>query len=134
MSLTNKQRKSKMKCKKSVIFVKKNLKINMLRIKSIVTGKYRTSARSICNSKTSATKEIPIVLQSQSNYGHRFIIKEVAEDFEGYFTCLRENTENRIEFKIEKEVIKSDKDEKEITKTISRRLQFINSARFIAIS
>ena len=87
----------------------------MLRIKSIVTGKYRTSARSIYNSKTSATKEIRIVLYRESNYGHRFIIKEVAEEFEGYFTCLGENTENRIDFKIEKEIIRSYKNEKEIT-------------------
>ena len=126
--------KIKNEMQKSVIFVKKSLKINMLRIKSIVTGKYRSSVRSICNSKTSATKEIPIVLYSESNYSHHFIIKKVAEEFEGYFTCLGENTENRIDSKIEKEVIRSDKNEKEITKTISHRLQFINSARFIASS
>ena len=42
---------------KSAILIKKILKINMLRIQSIVTGKYRSSARSICNPKTSATKK-----------------------------------------------------------------------------
>ena len=84
----------------------------MLRIQSIVTGKYRSSARSICHPKTSATKEIPIVLYSESSYGHHFIIKEVAEECQGYFTCLGENTENSINFKIEKEVTRIYKNEK----------------------
>ena len=53
----------------------------------------------------------------------------VAEQFEGQFTCLGENAKNDSSFSapIEKEVIKIDK---ESTKNISYRLQFIDSANF----
>ena len=98
------------------------------------TGKYREAARRICNLKNSVTKEILIIFHNESNYGHHFILKEVAEEPEGYFTCLGEIAEKRITFKIEKEVMRSDKNEKEFTKTISGRLQFINSTRFMASS
>ena len=54
--------------------------------------------------------------------------------FEGKFNFLRENTEKYITFSVPivKEVIKIDKTEKQIIKTISCRLQFIDSARFMA--
>ena len=39
-------------------------------------------------------------------------MKEVAEEWERYFTCLGENTENSINFKIEKEVKRIYKNEK----------------------
>ena len=46
-----------MKMQKSVVFVKKNLKINMWKIKDIpkleTIGKYRGAAHSICNLKYS---------------------------------------------------------------------------------
>ena len=45
-------------------------------------------------------------------YGYHFIIKEPAEEFEGEFDCLGENTEKYITFSvsIEKETTKKDKD------------------------
>ena len=47
--------------------------------------------------------------------------------------CLGENTEKYITFStaIEKEVIRIDKSGKEITKAISYKLKFIDSARFM---
>ena len=59
----------------------------------------------------------------------------LVEKFEGQFTCLGENTEKSITFSvpIEKEVTRIDYNEKEITKTLSYKLQFIDRARFMKI-
>ena len=35
-----------------------------------------------------------------STYDYHFIIKELAEDFKGEFTCLGENTEKYISFSV----------------------------------
>ena len=71
-----------------------------------------------------------------SNYDYHFIIKELAKEFEGKFTCLRENTETYITFSIPKktEVQRIGKNGAKITKTVSYRLQCIDSARFMASS
>ena len=37
--------------------------------------------------------EIPAVFHNGLNYDHHFIIKELANEFEGQFECLGENTE-----------------------------------------
>ena len=50
-------------------------------------------------------------------------MKEVAEEWERYFTCLGENTENSINFKIEKEVKRIYKNEKK--KKIKNRISQI---------
>ena len=64
------------------------------------------------------------------------IIKRLAELLEGQFNCLGENTEKYITFSvpIKKEVARIDKNREEITKIKSYRLQFIDSARFMASS
>ena len=58
-----------------------------------------------------------IAFHNGSNFDYHFIIKELAEEFEKQFTCLRENTEKYITFKvsIEKEVTRIDKNGEEIT-------------------
>ena len=58
------------------------------------TDEYSGAVNSICTLKYSVPKEISIVFHKRSNYDYYFIIKEVAEEFEKQFTCLRENTEN----------------------------------------
>ena len=60
----------------------------------------------------------------------------VAEKFEKQFTCLGENTEKYITFRIpvEKEVPRTDKNGAEITKNLSYILQLIDSARFMGAS
>ena len=37
--------------------------------------------------------EIPAVFHNESNYVYHFMITELANEFEGQFECLRENTE-----------------------------------------
>ena len=71
-----------------------------------------------------------------SHYDYHFIIKEIAEEFRGQFNCSGEHTEKYITFSVpvEKDVTRIDKNGKEIIKTISYRLQFIDKARFMARS
>ena len=66
-----------------------------------------------------------------STYDYHFIIKELAEEFEGEFECLGENTEKYIIFSvpIKKETTKNDKNGK-----ISYKIKFIDSCRFMSTS
>ena len=97
---------------------------------------YRAAARSICNLKFNVANEIPVVFHNGLNYDYHFIIKELANEFEGQFECLGGNTEKYKTFSvlIEKEVIKIDKDGNESVVTISYKIKFIDSARFMASS
>ena len=100
------------------------MKINILKLKNkgrdhcYYTGEYRDAALSIYNLKYSVPKEIPIVFHNGSNYNYHFRKKELAEEFEGQFNCLGENTEKYITFSvpIEQEVMRTDKNGEEITK------------------
>ena len=97
------------------------------------TGEYRGPGYSMYNLKFNVPKEIPIFFHNGTYFDYHFIIKELAEKFGKQFTCLGENTEKYITFTvpIEKEVTRIDRNGEEITKTISYRLQFIDSARFM---
>ena len=72
------------------------------------TGKYRGAAHDICNLRYKTSKEIPIVFHNGSTYDYHFMIRELAEEFEGEFECLGKNTEKYITFSvpIKKEIIK----------------------------
>ena len=61
-----------------------------------------------------------------SIYDYHFIIKELAKEFEGRLECLGENTEKYIIF-----VIKKDLDN---GKTITYKIKFIDSFRFMSRS
>ena len=75
------------------------------------TGEYRGAAHSICNLKYSVPKKIIKVFHNGSNYDYRFIIKELAEEFEKQFSCLGKKSKKHITLKvpIEKEVARIDK-------------------------
>ena len=75
------------------------------------TGKYRGAAHDICNLRYKIPKEIPVVFHNCSKYDYHFIIKELAEEFEGEFECSGENTEKYITFSVpvKKEITKKDK-------------------------
>ena len=101
----------------------------------LFTVKYRCVAQSFCNLKFNVPNEIPVVFHNDSNYDYHFIIKEFANKFNGQFECLGENTETyTFSVPIEKEVTKIDKDGNEIVVTISYKIKFIGSARFMASS
>ena len=98
------------------------------------TGKYRGAAHSICNLKFNVPNEILVVFHKVSNFDYRFIIKELANGFEGQFECLGENTENykTLSVPIEKEITKIDKNGNKSIVTISYKIKFLDSARFMA--
>ena len=64
-----------------------------------------------------------------STYGYKFIIKELAEEFEGEFDCLGENTEKLITFSvlIKKETTKKDKNGNYKITKIPYKIKFIDS-------
>ena len=62
--------------------------------------KYKGAVHSICNLKFNLPNEIPVVFHNGSNYDYHFIIKELANEFEGQFECLGENTEKYKTFSI----------------------------------
>ena len=51
------------------------------------------TTRSICNSKYSISKEIPVAFHNGSKQNYYFIIKEVAKEFEEEFNSLGKNAE-----------------------------------------
>ena len=80
--------------------------------------------------------EIFVVFHSDSNYDYHFIIKELANEFKGKFECLGENTEEYKTFSVstKKGAIKCDKDGIERVATISYKIKFIDSAKFVSTS
>ena len=85
--------------------------------------KFRGAAHSICNLRYKVPKEIPVVIHNSSTYDYHFIIKQLAEEFEGQFECLGENTEKYITFSvpIKKEVANGREKKKMITAKKRRR-------------
>ena len=71
------------------------------------------------------------MFRNGSTYDYHFIIKNLAEEFEGKFGCLGENTEKYIPFSvpIKKEITKKEKVVK-----ISHKIKFIDSYRFMSAS
>ena len=76
------------------------------------------------------------MLHNGSTYDYHFIIKGLAEEFEGEFECLGENTEKYITFSvpIKKEVTNKDKDGNYKATQISYTIKFIDSFRFMSSS
>ena len=87
------------------------------------TGKFRGAAHSICNLSYKVPKEIPVVIHNGSTYDCHFIIKQLAEEFEGQFECLGENTEKYITFSvpIKKEVVNGKEKEDKNSKKRKRK-------------
>ena len=46
-------------------------------------------------------KEIPVVLQDETDYDYHFIIKELIEGIDGQFECLGGKTKKQITFSIQ---------------------------------
>ena len=121
------------KSKKFVIYAKKistddnGKKYQKVRDHCYYTGEYRGAAHNICNARYKTPKEIPVVFHNGSTYDYHFIIKELAEEFEGQFECLGGNAEKYITFSvpIKKEL---DNGKKPIYKE-----KFIDSFRFMSI-
>ena len=105
-----------------------NKKYQNVRAHCHYTGKFRAAAHSICNLRHKTPKEILVVFHNGYTYDYHFIIKQLAKEFDDWFECLGENTEKYITFSvpIEKELDNG--------KTITHKLKFIDSFRFMSTS
>ena len=92
------------------------------------TGKFSWGAHSIANLRYKTPKEIPVVFHNGSTYDYHFIINKLAKEFYGQLECLGENSEKYITFPvpISKELDNG--------KTVTYRLKFIDSFRFMSAS
>ena len=91
------------------------------------TGKFRGATHSICNLRYKTPKEIPVVFHNDSTYDYHFIIQQLTKEFQGKFECLGENTEKCITFSVPVD------EELDNGKTITYKLKFIDSFRFMSI-
>ena len=100
------------------------------------TGKSRGAAHSIYNLRFNLPNEIHVVFQNGSNYDYHFIIKELANKFEGQFECLHEKTEKYKTFSVpgRKEVTSIDNDGNESVVIRSYEVKFIVRTRFMGTS
>ena len=92
------------------------------------TGKCRGAAHSICNLRYKTPKEIPVVFHNDPTYDNHSITNKLAKKIYGHFQCLGENTEKYITFSV------PINEELNIGKTITYKLKFIYSFRFISTS
>ena len=100
------------------------------------TGKYRGAAHDICNLRYKILKEIPLIFYNGSTYDYHFIIKELAEESQGEFECLCENTEKCITFSvpIKNKITKRDRNGNDKIMNMSYKIKFIGSFRFMSSS
>ena len=126
---------SLIKSKKYVIYAKKgfstdddNKRYHKVRDHYHYTGKYRGAAHGIYNLIYRTPKEILVAFHNGSTYDYHFISKELAKIFEGQFDCFGENTEKYIAFSLP---IKKELDN---GKTITYKLKFVDSFRFMSTS
>ena len=80
--------------------------------------------------------EIPVAFHKDSNYDYHFMIKKSENEFQRQFEYLWENKGKFKTFSvlIKKETTKIDKDGYESIETISYKIKFIDSLRFMATS
>ena len=99
------------------------------------TGKFGGAAHSACNLNYNFQKEIPIIIYNAS-YDTHFMLNQLAIEFKGEPNCIGDNMEKYITFSvpIEKEVNNYDGNDSKIKKTITYKLKFIDSFRFVPTS
>ena len=121
-------------CKKGFTTDDNNKKYHKVRDHCHYTGKYRGAAQDICILRYKIPKEIQVVFHNGSTYDYHFIIKELAEEFEGEFECLGDNTEKCVTFSvpIKKEITKKDKNGNDKITKMSYKIKFIHSCRFMS--
>ena len=117
-------------CKKVFSADYNNKKHHKVKDPSHYTGKHRGAVHDICNLRYKIPKEFPVVFHNDSIYDYQFIIKKLAEEFEGEFECLGENTEKYI-FSANQ---KGNKDGNDKTTKMSHKIKFFNSFGFMSSS
>ena len=119
---------SLIKCKGHVIYVKKSfVRIKMMKIVKIKESLKITAITQENLEVYKVPKDIPIIIHNAS-YDTHFIINQLAEEFKGEPNCIGENMEKYITFSVP---IKKECDD---NKTITYKLRFIDSFRFMPTS
>ena len=123
-------------CRKPISANNNNIKYLKVKDHCHYTGKYRGAAHGICNLRCNIRREVPVVFHKGSTYDYHFIVRKLAEKYEGEFECLDENTEKYITFSvpIKKETVKRDTDDDDEIIEILYKIRFIDSFRFMSIS
>ncbi|XP_067205371.1 uncharacterized protein [Linepithema humile] len=93
-----------------------------------LTGRYRGPAHSSCNLNYKDSHVIPVIFHNLSGYDAHFIIKDVANAFEGNIDLLPLTKERYISF------TKNVKDTEDENSKICVKLRFIDSFRFLSTS
>ncbi|XP_012214949.2 uncharacterized protein [Linepithema humile] len=93
-----------------------------------LTGRYRGAAHSSCNLNYIDSDVIPVIFHNLSGYDAHFIIKDVANAFEGNVELLPLTKERYISF------TKNVKDTEDQNYKICIKLRFIDSFRFLSTS
>ena len=117
--------------KKSFVWIKM-IKIKLIekRLKIIVITQENLDELLIANAtyiNYKVPKDIPIKINNAS-YNTHFIINQLAEEFNGEHDCIGDNMEKHITFSVP---ITKECDD---VKTITRKLRFIDSFRFMSTS
>ena len=93
------------------------------------TGKYCAAVHSISNLKYKVPTFVQVLFHNVSMYDNHLIIKQLAEDCNGYFRCIGKNMEKYISFSIT--FIKESADINRKKKPNAYSLRFIDSYRFM---
>ena len=80
-------------CGKRILKLCKSANYRKVRDYCHYSSKYRGAAHSICNLKFNVPNKVPLDFHNGSNPDYHFIIKELANEFEGQFGCVGKNTE-----------------------------------------
>ena len=100
-----------------------------VRYHSHYIGKFRGASHSICNLRYKIPKEILVLeIHNGTTYNYQFMINQLAKEFHGQLECLGENREKYIAFSV------PIKEELDNGKTITYKLKFIDSFRFMSTS
>ena len=80
--------------------------------------------------------EILVVFHNGLKCDYHFIIKKLANEFDGQFKCIDKNNENYKTFSvpIKKEITRIDQEVNATVVNISYKIEFIDSMRFMASS
>ena len=115
-------------CRKKFDLDENNKKYQKVKDHCHYTGKFRGAAHNNCNLRYKIPKEIPVVFHNGSTYDFHFIINQLTEEFKSEFERIGENMEKYITFSVP---IKKECDK---GKTVSCKLKFIDSFRFMSTS
>ena len=71
----------------------KKFRTSLMKMQKYVTFVGKKILKKLSKSINYCIEAIPVIFHNGSNYDYHFIVKELANEFEGQFECLGENKE-----------------------------------------